>query len=245
MVFCHALKAALTLQHVPFLGTFKGTYTMTKLVTAENAAVTVVAGIEVLTKDVIKGQQDGIKKALTKLDMNIHMNAVQCMIHASIHGDTSLMRRLLVEVIDAQTGYRRQGLINWMRKFSPMELKGDIINLSGLTPEGEKRPFKIEEANATPFWTDQDNNEKVAKPVYQDTLMAGINRSIRDFNAAVANTVEGKPIDPTKPFYDGVKMAEVADFMAEVEKRANALPKDNTREVRQAQEKLQQVLAAG
>lgn len=219
----------------------------------------VVAASIVLTLldvDAIKKDQDSIKRSLTRLDMAIHANAVQCLMHAQKHGDTSLMRRLLVDIIDAKTGYRRQGLINWVRKFSPMELKGDTINLSGTLDDagraslikqfpdvdqsklvtGEKRPFLVHEANNTPFWTDADNNERVVKPVWRDNLLAKVNSAEKEFRAAWENTTkDGKAVDPTKPFFDGVHGDKVVSFFDEVAKLREALPKDATREVRQAQ----------
>lgn len=191
----------------------------------------VIAGITLLSVSDIKSDQDGIRKNLLNLDASIHANAVQCLIHAEVHGDTSLMRRLLVDVIDAKTGYRRQGLINWMRKFSPMELKGDTINLSGTDGKGNKRPFLVEDANKTPFWTDRDNAEKVVKPVFQDTLLSPIMRAYKDIMAAAENTVNGKPVDASKPYYEGTHPEAVIDFAKAVKALADKLPADNTKEV--------------
>ena len=230
---------------------FEGTYTMTTKneagITPVVAATVAAIALVLQSKDVIKADQDVIKSNLTKLDMAIHNNAVQCMLHAEKHGDTSLMRRLLVEVIDTKTGYRRQGLINWMRKFSPMELKGDIINLSGVDLKGEKRPFLVEKANETPFWSDSDNREMVAKPVFRSNLMSKINSSIKEFRAAIANTSNGQPIDTTKPFFDCIYTDEVSAFFDELETKANELQTkkpDKTNEVRKAQNDLAEALAA-
>lgn len=187
-----------------------------------------------LSKEAIKKDQDKIRVNLLSLDKAIHENAVQCLMHAEKHGDTSLMRRLLIEVVDAKSGYRRQGLINWMRKFSPMELKGDTINLSGVTPNGEKRPFKIEEANSTPFTTDRDNAEKVARPVFQDTLLSPINRAVKQIMDAMENTINGKPIDASKPFFEGLHGDKVVEFAKFVQNKAAELPKDSTLEVHRA-----------
>ena len=201
---------------------------------------------ELLGKDVIKRDQDGIKKSLTKLDMAIHNNAVQCLMHAEKHGDTSLMRRLLVDIVDAKSGYRRQGIIAWMRAYSPMELKGDVINLSGMTSDGEKRPFKIEAADKAPFWTNAKFDEAIVKPVYRDSVMGKINAAIREFKAAVANTQDGKPIDPTKPFYDGTNIDKVDEFFGKVEAEVVVLStyKDSTKDVRAAQATLKAAQAA-
>lgn len=218
-------------------------------------------------KAAIKTDQDGIKLDLTKLDTRIQLNHMQCLMHAMEHGDTSLERRLLIDIIDEKSGYRRKGLIAHMRLFTPMELKGDIINLSGLVtaewqaqivkligPEapgeesiklpaiGEKRPFLLELALAHPFTSLTVANEQVAwKPFYKDTVVGRIEGAQRAYRAAVANTVivagqPPKPLDPSKPFYDGIhldKMDEAFDkveaILAEIESW-----KDSTKVVRDA-----------
>lgn len=217
---------------------------MSKVETVAGVSVAALVGLTMLPSAAIKADQDNIKSNLTKLDMAIHANAVQCLMHAEKHGDTSLMRRLLVDVIDAKTGYRRQGLINWMRKWSPMELKGDLINLSGTGIDGEKRPFLVKEANDAPFWTDQANRE-IVRPVFQANLMTKINSSVRDFRNALANTIDGKPIDVTKPFYDGIYTNEMAAFFDNLEIQVNELSvkaPDNTQAVRKAQLELAEAM---
>lgn len=215
--------------------------------------------LTIWTKDEIKSDQDKIRKGLLGLDQSIHANAVQCLMHAEKHGDASLFTRLLTEIIDAKTGYRRQGLVNWMRKFSPMELKGSKIDLSGIMTEegkaslikqfttevdpkvlivGAKRPFLVDLANKTPFWTDQDNAERVAKRVFQTTALAKVDAMIREVLAAAENTVNGQPVDPSKPFYDGTHLDTVVDFATKVKIMRDALPVDLTKEVRDTQARI-------
>jgi hypothetical protein len=206
---------------------------------------TTIVALVLLAKDAIKKDQDAIKHSLTKLDKSIHDNAVQCMMHAEKHGDTSLMRRLLVEVVDAKSGYRRQGLINWMRKHSPMELSKDTINLTGTDAQGNRRPFKVEEANATPFWNDTDNREMVVRPVFQDNLVSKFKAGLSEFAKAKANTLNGKPIDPSKPFYDGKAVDEVDDILTQIQGLVDKLPQDSTREVRLAQNEIRRLAGTG
>lgn len=198
-------------------------------------------GIIVMSKDEVKSVQDRIKSALNGIDADIHGNAVQCLIHAEKHGDTSLMRRLLVEIVGRDSGYRRQGLIAWMRTYSPMELKGDTINLSGKDPEtGEKRPFKIEAANANPFRSDTRFKEVV--PFFQQGLTNKLDAGVKEFKRAIANTgPDGKAIDPSKPFYAGVDTAKVISLVDEIEKIRAQMPEDNTREVVLAARQLREV----
>lgn len=210
------------------------------LIEAHKAQPLVIVLPELWDKEAIKKDQDGIRKSLVKLDMAIHNNAIQCYLHAEKHGDTSLMRRLLIDIVDAKTGYRRQGIIGHMRMFTPMELVGDIIKLTG-TVNGEKRPWKLEEANKTPFWDIKQLNETPAlRPVYRDTLIAKVLLSKKEYMAAKENTVDGKPVDPKKPFLDGIHMDKLEEFYTNLENNLIELSKyqDHTGTVRKAQDAL-------
>lgn len=87
---------------------------------------------------------DSIKKAGSKLEIDIHTAAVSALDHADLHGDTGFMTRL----IDVLPGFaRRNALIAWaiaFGKFKPNE-KGDNVefNKFGKTDlsAGEKSPF--------------------------------------------------------------------------------------------------------
>lgn len=204
---------------------------------------------ELWTKDAIKQDQDGIRVSLTKLDGSIHANAVQCLMHAEKHGDTSLMRRLLVDIVDAKSGYRRQGIIAWMRKYSPMELNKDVINLSGTLADGSKRPFRVEEANKSPFTGSNEFAERVGKPIYRDTLLSKVNLAIKEFKNAVANTVvvngQNTAIDPKKPFYDGINLDKMRTGFEQIESNVIEIQawKDSTKDVRTAQEMIRKSTA--
>lgn len=196
-------------------------------------------GLRVWSVDEIKSNQDGIKMSMLKLDKSIHDNAVQCLIHAEKHNDPSLVRRLLIDIVDAKSGYRRNGLINWMRKFTPMELNGENINLQGRVdaqsrakliaqfpdnPEladllviGEKRPWLIELASKTHFTTDADNRETVAVPVFQGLLTSKLNAGLKETRAAIKNTViveetvNGQVIKVAKPIDPKAKFYDGVD----------------------------------
>ncbi len=221
------------------------------------------ANLILLDKEVIKTDQDKIRKSIISLDKSVHDNGVQCLMHAEKHGDTSLMRRLIVEILGvrtATTGYRTQGFINWMRKFSPMELKGDTINLSGIMTEagklamikqfpdidqallvvGEKRPFLVELANKTFFASDRDNDEQVLKPVYTETLVSPVLAFSKKVTDAMENTVNGKPVDASKYFFDGIHGDALMNAATQIAAIVNALPKDSTLEVRKVQARLKE-----
>lgn len=175
---------------------------------------------ELLAKDVIKLDQDvNIRSPLMKVDTAIHANAVQCMLHAKKHGDSSLMTRLLVDIVDDKTGYRRQGLIAWMRRFSPMELSGNVIKLSG-TINGQPIPWDILTASRTTFRDIPEFAEQIVlKPQFKGGFVGQIERALKAYRTSIENTqiTNGKvvgPMDPKKPFYSGIhldKMDEIFD----------------------------------
>ena len=209
-----------------------------------NTVTETAIALVLMDKDVIKAGQDAIKVSMTSLDLAVHANAVQCLMHAEKHGDTSLMTRLLMDILDDKTGYRRQGLIMWVRAFSPMELNGKKITLTGMSEDGKtKRPFLIEKANATPFYSAPRFNSEIAKPVFQDTLLAKWDTLVREFEAAWSNTqtVNGKPvaIDPKKPFYDGVNSAQILEFVSKGKELRGEVKSDDTREHYLARQRLE------
>ena len=173
---------------------------------------------ELWTSTKIFADQDEIRPVLVGLDDRIHINAVMCLRHGEKHGDTGPMKRLIVEIIGTKSGYRVQGLIKWMRTHSPMELVGDNIKLTGVDPQtGERRPWQCEKAYLTPFRDAKGYEEIVEKPVFRDTLMSGIKRSIKAFHESVENTTkDGLPINPSKPFFTG-NIAEMTAFYASLE----------------------------
>lgn len=214
-----------------------------ELIVAKSVAVEGLPSL--LEKSVIKKDQDGIRTSLIKLDARIHANAVQCLLHAEKHGDTSLMRRLLVDIVDSKSGYRRQGLIAWMREFSPMELKGDNITLSGVV-NGERRPFRVEEANKTPFTSLASAREMVqSRPIFKDNLTSKVERAIKEYRAAIENTLitpgqPPAPKDPSKPFYDGINMDKMDLFFDKLDGDLNEVLswQDGTKDVRVARDAL-------
>ena len=225
---------------------------------AHNKAEVIVGLPELWEKAKIKSDQDSIRKSLVKIDAQIHANLIQCYLHAEKHGDTSMTRRLLVEVVDAKSGYRRQGMIVHMRKFTPMELVGDVIKLTGVTinDKGEevRKPWLIEEANRTAFTSLVEAREQIARPIFRDTLFSKLNAAQRDWKACKANTVmvNGKPapIDKTKPYFDGLHFEALDVFFTELDKNVTEIVStmpDSTKDVRTAQEisrKAQAVLDA-
>lgn len=197
---------------------------------------------ELLSADEIKLDQDGIGKDLRSLDARIHANAVQCLMHCEKHRDTSLMVRLLTEIIDGDTtGYRRQGIIAWMKYYSPMRLKGKTIDMSGrkvIEGKSVEHPFDVEMALKTPFWKLTREAPAELRPMYQQGVMSAVDRAIKQFEDAVANTgPDGNPIDKTKPFYRGKNKESLVLFSQEVKKLKAVIPSDSTKDVDDAMRK--------
>jgi hypothetical protein len=196
---------------------------------------------ELLEKSVIKTDQDGIRRTLVKVDASIHANAVQCLLHAEKHGDTSLFRRLLIDIVEPSSGYRRQGLIAWMRRFSPLELHGDVIKLTG-TINGVPIPFDIETANRTPFTKIPEFAEMVAwRPMFKGGVVGKIERAMKEYKAAVENTVVENghvvgPKDPKKPFYNGIHLDRMDTIFDKIEAATKEFETfaDDTAEVAEA-----------
>lgn len=197
---------------------------------------------ELLSSDEIKQDQDGIRKDLTGLDQRVHLNAIQCLMHCEKHRDTSLMVRLLMEIIDGDTtGYRRQGLIAWMKYYTPMRLKGKTIDMSGKKVVNNKEvehPFDVETAARTPFWKLTREAPAELRPMYQQGIMSAVDRAVKQFEDAVANTGEnGQPIDKTKPFYKGKNKESLTLFAQEVKKLKAVIPSDPTKDIDEAMRK--------
>ncbi len=108
------------------------------------------------------------------------------------------------------------------------------MNLSGTDGRGHKRPWLIEEAANHPFWTDRKNDERVAKPVFQDTLLSPFNRGIKSILDAMENTVNGQAVDPKKPHFEGLYADNLVDFAKSVKELQSKLPADDTVIVRKA-----------
>lgn len=204
-------------------------------------------GIVILSTQLIKDGQDSMKPLFGSLDQLVHDNAVQCLIHAELYKDTSLLRRLLVDTLPLKGGFRRAGLINWIRYNSPCELTSDKnVNLSGVDERGNRRAFNIERAQAIPFWADTKNDEMVAKPVFRANFVSKMQAALREIDNAIANTKDGKPIDASKPFYDGVQADKVSGFAEQMKAQLGAFTAsyaDDTRDRHEAKVSIRKTLS--
>ena len=154
------------------------------------------------------------------------------------------MRRLIVDILkDKKSAFRTQGLIQWMRLYSPMEIVGDNVKLNGVNPEtGERRAFKCDLANSKPFWTD-DKFKEMVKPVFQATILSSVQSMSKRAKAAMLNTVNGQPIDADKPIYLGAYPEKMAEFLSKLDDLLSTMPKDATAEVYKARQAYEEALA--
>jgi hypothetical protein len=172
----------------------------------------------------IKAHQATIKVRMMTLDADVHSNAIQCYLHAKEYGDTTPLQHLIIDCLGLKgSGYRVRALIAHMQRFTPCALYKDVIRLTG-NVNGVPIPWDIETAALTPFWTIPDFDEVLAfKPVYKDGVIAKIAKASKEYRDSVGNAkiVDGKvvgPIDPTKPFYDGIHLDKMDDIFDRVAK---------------------------
>lgn len=197
---------------------------------------------EMLPWAIVKVDQNGLRSKLISLDAGLHANAIQCYLHAFKHGDTTPMKRLLVDIVeDKKTGYRRQGMIAHMRRFTPMILVKDVIKLAG-TVNGVPIPWDIETANLTPFYTIPEFDEMIAwKPVFKGGIVGKLETALKAYKNAVGNTKieDGRvvgPIDPKKPYYNGIHLDKMDNTFDKIELALNEFGTfaDDTAEVAEA-----------
>ena len=132
-----------------------------------------------------------------------------------------------------------------------MELHKDIIKLTGLL-NGERKPFRVEEANKTAFTSLTSAQEFVGeRPLFRDNIVGAVERAVKAYKAAVENTLvepgqPAKPKDAKKPFLSALHMDKMEDGMSKIEgitAELNALP-DSTKDVYDANVQLQKAQAA-
>lgn len=100
---------------------------------------------------VIQGRIASIQKRAAKLDQEIHLVAVSCLVHAAEHGDVTLMQNL-VGALGRST--RKQALIGWSINYGPFKLEDKT---GALVYDRSKRAQAMEESNLIaaeqgPFW---------------------------------------------------------------------------------------------
>ena len=94
------------------------------------------------------------------VNLYVHETAVLIAKHAQEHGDCSTAQGLIMAM---PASIRREMLILWFSKFTPIVVKNDDKWTAKMHKEGDKMfvPFDIEAGEATPFMTlAQQNKEK-------------------------------------------------------------------------------------
>tara|TARA_R100000951_G_scaffold105786_1_gene99828 strand:+ start:1250 stop:1792 length:543 start_codon:yes stop_codon:yes gene_type:complete len=86
-----------------------------------------------------------------KLQDRIHACAVDCLLHAEVHGDARPMKALFNALPKSN---RRMALLTWVEGFSPVFIAPDG-ETCGVRVEGVDKkyiPFNVDAAIATPYW---------------------------------------------------------------------------------------------
>lgn len=100
-----------------------------------------------------------------KMDKAIHETGVQAMAWAELHGDVSRMVQL-VQAMGRTT--RIAGFLVWVEMFSPIRMKRDGTEARLGRKKGTNEhvvPFDLVTAEAHPFWTLAEAEEKTVKPL--------------------------------------------------------------------------------
>lgn len=117
-----------------------------------------------------------------KLNAYIHETAMMIATHAKEHGDCSIANDLIMAL---PASMRREMLILWFSKFTPIVTKNDSAWVAKMHKEGTKLyvPFDLEAGKETPFWKLAEEN-KEREPLDFDGLVALVKR--------LATTIEKK-----------------------------------------------------
>jgi hypothetical protein len=100
----------------------------------------------------IKAAIKSIKTTGGTLQQKVHDTAIQCMLHAQEHGDTTLLSSLL-DAVPAMV--RNKGLHKWITDHSPLLISYDKKEQQYKVRKNKKdsaNEWNIDTANSTPFW---------------------------------------------------------------------------------------------
>lgn len=113
----------------------------------------------------------GVIKRSASLGADIHLYAVQALLHAEKHGDPCYIDRLVTGLHAAN---RPVALKTWVQQYSPIRWNGD--GKCGLLPKDAKgyTPFDVEGANAHPYY---EQVERVGQPLTLMQLLAMVQRA--------------------------------------------------------------------
>jgi len=100
-----------------------------------------------------------ITASYEKANKYVHETAMMILKHAKEHKDCSTAQGLVMAL---PASMRREMLIMWFAKFSPIVVKNSDDWASRMHKEGEKLyvPFNLEEAEATPFYVLAEQNKE-------------------------------------------------------------------------------------
>ena len=122
-----------------------------------------------------------VTKAADKLYPAIHETAVQCVLHAQLHGDATLLNDLIMGL---NKGTYRGGMKTWAMKYTPIRWNGEgkfgLIGPKKSPTMYEKHlvankgvVWNVEAAEANPFWTLEEVKADQDKPPVKDERFLG------------------------------------------------------------------------
>lgn len=110
-----------------------------------------------------------------KLDRDIHETEIDCLAHASEHGDISLLTELYHAM---PNGSRRKAMAQHAKDHAPVKTTGKDSELAFRMRKGwQADQFKLDEAEATPFW--EYTKEPEPKPFDLDRFFESIRSRLR------------------------------------------------------------------
>lgn len=132
-----------------------------------------------------------------KLNAYIHETAMMIATHAKEHGDCSIANDLIMAL---PASMRREMLILWFSKFTPIVTKNDSQWVAKMHKEGTKLfvPFDLDAGNDTPFWKlAEDNKER--EPLDFDGLLAMVKRLASQIDKKIEKgEVKAQDVDSAK-----------------------------------------------
>ena len=134
-----------------------------------------------------------------KLNVYIHETAMLISAHAKEHGDCSLANEF---VMSLPASMRREMLILWFGKFTPIVVKNDDKWVPKMHKEGTKLfvPFDLEAGNETPFYKLAEENKEQA-PMDAEKLLKMIEQLAK---RAVKSVEEGKAKPEDVPYIEAI-----------------------------------------
>lgn len=174
--------------------------------------------LKILSPEAIESNIGTISTTGAAFQALVHETAVSCLSHIAQHGDTRLATKLMNAM---PKGARREGLAVWFQKFSSKKLNFRLdpethLYVAKLHADRAVSDFKVEDADATPFW-EASKEVRPGRTFGIEQLLAELRRK-----AMGGNNADGTPKvdEPTRKL--------CAELVAQISTRLLADSGDNT-----------------